>query len=97
MPRIIMGNDEFILFIRKECIRKNNCTPISSTTILGKTIGDWLNKNINGLVQLNNEPCYWMSPDKDTPTPMGLPYTATQFEFEDIYLIDIYRFLSTLA
>ena len=68
---IRMGNDEFILYIRKqyEC-RENNKE-------LGKKI--WsiiLQLDLDARQVMEDEPCCW-----GDEQPNGLPKTATQFEF----------------
>jgi hypothetical protein len=89
---IKMGNDEFILYIRKT-------SKICSITNddLGKYIWIWLkergaNKTYGGKKQL----CLWgkdaANRDKD-----NLPYTATQFEFDRNLLPDLYNYLDELA
>ncbi|PCH92383.1 MAG: hypothetical protein COB85_08200, partial [Bacteroidetes bacterium] len=90
--RIIMGNDEFILHIRKtqpECAITNE--------ILGKKIWIWIKDNDPSALQVEGDedmPCHW----GDTGgfiADTNLPKTACQFEFNCEILPRLYCFLST--
>jgi transcriptional regulator with XRE-family HTH domain len=91
---IQMGNDEFILFIRKnhpDCVKSND--------LLGKRIWEWIEKHDVTAEQVNDGksvPCYW----GDTGTHIGetkLPKTATQFRFERKLLPELYDVLDELG
>ena len=85
--RITMGNDEFILFIRKifpQCQQTN--------AQLGKSIWIWIRDNASGTKTVDDQPCYW-GDQTASVSDTQLPATATQFEFEISALPDLYRFL----
>jgi transcriptional regulator with XRE-family HTH domain len=88
--RIRMGNDEFILYIRKT----SDCQLIN--TVLGKRIWIWLRDNADGVKLVEDQPCRWGSIGGFIGE-RGLPKTATQFEFRTDALPDLYRFLDQLA
>ncbi|OAV64861.1 hypothetical protein Barb6XT_02643 [Bacteroidales bacterium Barb6XT] len=73
---IQMGNDEFILYIRKRyksCCLKN--------PDLGDRIWRWIEKHAQGEILGNkSEECFWRK-QADNIGEILLPYTATQFEF----------------
>jgi hypothetical protein len=90
--RIIMGDDEFILYIRK----KNKCNLTNDQ--LGKIIGEWLmdrTNNANGKEVKKNTNCLW-GKDAKNVGEKALPYTATQFEFDRDKLSYLYDYLDTL-
>ena len=76
--KIQMGNDEFILYIRKTSVcQKTN-------DHLGREIWKWLRDK--GAVKLYNEkpqPCYW-DPVGQSIDEKRLPQDATQFEFDRV-------------
>lgn len=87
---IKMGNDEFILYIRKT----SDCK--KPTELLGKEIWIWL--RANGAQKLFNEkpqPCYWETTG-DSIDREKLPKDATQFEFDRALLPKLFTFLDTL-
>jgi transcriptional regulator with XRE-family HTH domain len=92
--RINMGNDEFILYIRKN---RPNCT--TGNDRLGRLIWEWIEKRDGTAKQLNDGksmPCSW----NDTGAHIGetkLPKTATQFEFERNLLPELYYHLDALG
>lgn len=88
-----MGNDEFILYIRK---KKNKCSLTNDQ--LGKMIWIWLKSNKHNGQKVNEkpEPCSWGSSGKNVGEN-GLPKTATQFEFDRTLLPDLYNYLDELA
>lgn len=89
--KIQMGNDEFILYIRKT---SKNCNLVNND--LGKKIWEWiLSKDDTAIEVRKDEPCLW---GDDTPNtgPKKLPKTASQFEFNRALLPDLYDFLDTL-
>lgn len=91
--RVRMGNDEFILHIRKnwpECQTNNR--------VLGKRIWEWIQAHAAGvkLFEVNEQPCKWGSQASNIDE-RGLPKTATQFEFDLIALPDLFRLLAVLG
>lgn len=87
MSRIRMGNDEFILNIRK-----NGVCALTNDQ-LGRRIWVWLRDNANGKQLVENQPCRWGSTGQFIDE-LDLPKTATQFEFDITALPDLYRFLT---
>lgn len=89
---IRMGNDEFILYIRKnhpECKITNDQ--------LGKRIGQWLeNQNPPAAKDGAAESCVW-GPSGPFVSGLALPATATQFKFERRLLPALYTFLDSLG
>ena len=89
-----MGNDEFILYIRKN---HTNCA--TSNDRLGRLIWEWIERRDATAKQLNDGksmPCSWT----DTGAHIGetkLPKTATQFEFERNLLPELYDHLDALG
>jgi hypothetical protein len=90
MIRITMGNDEFILYIRKW---HPNCK--ISTPQLGKSIWIWLRDK--GAIKLKEQPqhTYWVKAEK-VEIEM-LPEHATQFEFKRSLLPELYTYLDELG
>ena len=89
---INMGNDEFILYIRKNT---ENCSITNDD--LGKLIWLWIEarggqKTYGG----KKQPCFW-GKDAQHTDKYHLPYTATQFSFERSLLPELYTFLDELA
>ncbi len=89
MPNIHMGNDEFILYIRK-----HNPSGGKSTADLGKTIWLWL-EDKGAWQVVRSQPCRWGNLGPFI-APDDLPMTATQFEFDRGLLPELYTFLDTL-
>ncbi len=88
--RIIMGNDEFILYIRK---REKKC-PIKNDQ-LGKLI--WLKiKEFDDNAEQVEERDYLWGKDANRVDELDLPYTATQFEFKRGILSKLYDYLDEL-
>lgn len=87
--RIRMGNDEFILHIRKNyrCDVRN--------PQLGRRIWVWLRDNADGVQISGQRDCLW-SPEGGVGE-LQLPSSATQFEFRINALPDLYRFLGQLG
>jgi len=87
--KITMGNDEFILYIRKwhpSCVK--------TTKDLGKEIWIWLREK--GAIKSPIKPkhSYW---DKSAKVNKDmLPKHATQFEFDRSILPALYNYLDTL-
>ena len=95
MSNIIMGNDEFIHYLRKQY---PDCQTENDT--LGRQIWIWLrNTDANAQkVQEEPVPCYWnMGNDVDFMDATHLPQTATQFEFDRDILPELYDYLDTLG
>lgn len=92
--RIKMGNDEFILYIRK-----NHEACITSNDRLGRLIWEWIVGRDKNAIQLNegkSVPCFWA----DQGAHIGeikLPKTATQFELERNLLPALYEYLDALG
>jgi transcriptional regulator with XRE-family HTH domain len=91
---IQMGNDEFILYIRK-----NYPDCAASNVDLGKKIWTWIEKRDATAKQVDegkSVPCLW----GDTGANLGetkLPKTATQFHFERSLLPSLYELLDALG
>jgi hypothetical protein len=89
MARITMGNDEFILYIRK------NSHTTKTNDVLGREIWNWIKSNDPSAKEMNPQPCRWGNTGAFIADD-NLPKTATQFEFDIRLLIDLYTFLLTL-
>nr|WP_319401822.1 hypothetical protein [uncultured Carboxylicivirga sp.] len=88
--KIQMGNDEFILYIRKKypnCNLKND--------FIGKQIWIWL-KNNDAVKIEKNKPCVWGEEAQNINEEM-LPKTATQFEFRRSILPELYIYIDDLV
>ncbi len=89
---IRMGNDEFILYIRKtypECKTTND--------VLGKKIWEWIkNRMPNAEIIKENKPCYWENMG-DSISDVKLPKTAAQFSFSRNILPELYDYLDKLG
>ena len=89
---IEMGNDEFILYIRKnyeKCTKRND--------VLGENIWKWIIKEDATARQVRvDEPCRWGG-DADHIGATDLPKTATQFRFERKLLPSLYDHLDELG
>ena len=88
--RICMGNDEFILYIRKN----HDCS--ISNKQLGRRIWEWLRDNAEGKKETPDQPCYWGA-DGLFVSENKLPKTAQQFTFRTDALPDLFRFLNVLG
>jgi hypothetical protein len=89
---IQMGNDEFILHIRK---RFQSCEMTNDQ--IGKAIWQWLRDNDeNARIVERDEPCRWGNFPEIT-SERALPKTATQFRFSIETLPRLYRFIGDLA
>lgn len=89
---IVMGNDEFILYIRK---RYPGCKVPNE--VLGRKIWVWIRNNDPEATQTKeDDPCYWretgafIAEDK-------LPKTATQFSFRIDILPELFGYLDKLG
>lgn len=89
---ITMGNDEFILYIRKNFMSRH-----ATNDRLGKMIWKWLVRNDPAAVIVErDQPCRWG--DSGTITSdTSLPKTATQFRFSRAALPDLYAYLDSFA
>jgi hypothetical protein len=90
---IKMGNDEFILYIRKNYTRCKITNPI-----LGKRIWQWIKREspVNARIIQKSKLCYWAKKDCFF-SDFGLPETATQFSFSRDILPRLYCFLDELG
>jgi hypothetical protein len=89
---IVMGDDEFILYIRKQY---PNCT--KTNDILGREIWRKLKTlDPNADIKERDADCYWG--DSGSSVAMDkLPKTAAQFSFNRACLPELYNFLDELA
>lgn len=90
MNKIIMGNDEFILYCRKNGFGKDK-----TTDQLGRQIWEWIRDHANDVQLSKNVDCMW-GENANNVSPKGLPYTATQFEFDRSKLPDLYDYLDNI-
>lgn len=85
-----MGNDEFILFVRK------NTKSVKTNDVLGREIWTFIMEEDPRAKEIQkNQPCRWGSVGifiNDT----NLPKTSTQFEFDIRILPDLYSYLLSL-
>jgi hypothetical protein len=89
---IKMGNDEFILHIRKNF---PNCA--ISNDQLGKRIWQWLRENDpTAKIAVHDQPCHWGNSEEIT-SEITLPKTAAQFSFSAAILPLLYGYLAALA
>lgn len=87
--QIKMGNDEFILYIRK------NTTSCSLTNDqLGKQIWQWLKSKGATKVQ-EDKPCFWETHGASIDAEL-LPKTSAQFEFDRALLPELFTYLDEL-
>ena len=89
--KIEMGNDEFILYVRKrhpECCLTNDQ--------IGKEICLWLKENSDVFSQTEPTPCIW-GESASSLGELGLPTSATQFSFERRLLPMLYSQLDEMA
>lgn len=93
-PKITMGNDEFILYIRKQ---HPNCQ--ISTKDLGRYIWEWIIEHDHNAKQVEEDlPCLWATNNgAKNIDEMKLPKTATQFEFNRNLLPELYCHLDELG
>lgn len=101
MRTIIMGSDEFILYIRKQ---HPNCQ--TTTQVLGRKIADFMiaqgfyDQNANkGEPFCNNEQrSYWVTEENEEfIRSISLPLTANQYTFDRALLPELYDFLDELG
>lgn len=87
---IKMGNDEFILYIRKT---SSTCSITNDD--LGKYIWIWLRDR--GADKIKEDvPCLWGKTAQNLDA-LKLPKTAAQFEFNRNLLTELYDYLDELA
>lgn len=88
--KIRMGDDEFILYVRKNGFGKKLTNPT-----LGKKIWEYIQKlDPTAKIVERDQPCRWG--DTGSCNELNLPKTATQFEFSEHLLPNIYGFLQEL-
>lgn len=89
-----MGNDEFILYIRKQY---SNCQ--INTKDLGRFIWEWiLEHDLNARQVEEDMPCLWETKTgAKNINEKKLPKTATQFEFKRSLLPELYGYLDELG
>lgn len=92
--KITMGNDEFILYIRKQHI---NCQ--INTKELGRLIWEWIIENDSNAKQVQEDMhCLWETKDGALNINKNkLPKTATQFKFNRNLLPELYDYLDKLG
>lgn len=91
---ICMGNDEHILYIRKNYPGCKTPNPQ-----LGKRIWQWLQNQMPPATKVGDErgiPCVWGSSGSFV-SDLALPATATQFKFDRKLLPALYAFLDSLG
>lgn len=89
MTTIQMGDDEFILYIRKN----SNCK--THTNVLGREISKWF--KAKGILPIKRDvDCYWEKIGAKIDEEY-LPKTAAQFEFDRALLSDLYNELDRIA
>ena len=89
--KIKMGNDEFILYIRKNSLGRDK-----GNAELGKKIWKWLKKNSpDARIVEQDQPCHWGDTGQFI-NENDLPKTATQFHFDRAILPRLYDYLETL-
>lgn len=89
--KITMGNDEFILYIRK------NYTCTLPNDVLGKKIWERIQFHDNSASKEQEDvPCKW-GKDFENNKGFGLPKTAAQFKFEKSILPQLYTDLDELG
>lgn len=91
---ITMGNDEFILYVRK----KNHLCEIS-TKELGKLIWLWIKEHDKSAIQAEQDmECYWETKSgAKNISEKKLPKTATQFTFRRSLISKLYAYLDDLS
>ena len=86
---ITMGNDEFILYIRK-----NSDACLLTNDQLGKKIWQWLRDKGATKVE-EDKTCFWETRGNSVDADL-LPKTAAQFKFDRILLPELYSYLDEL-
>lgn len=92
---ITMGNDEFILYIRKNY----NCTLTNDR--IGKLVWKWIQENSKGINKSKdierNVPCLWQISRVRKTFGYRLPRAASQMTFQRNLLPKLYSFLDELG
>jgi len=89
---IVMGNDEFILYVRKQY---PDCT--TTNDVLGRSIWDkLLALDSNARIVERDVTCYWGHAASGVAADK-LPQTATQFSFDRAVLPQLYDYLDYLG
>ncbi len=91
MATIEMGNDQFILYVRKnlpQCAITNDQ--------LGKRIWVWIRDQDPAATQLNHAPALW-GDTAENLGELGLPKTATQFQMDRSLLPALFDMLDSLG
>lgn len=92
---ITMGNDEFILYIRKNY----NCTLTNDR--IGRLVWKWLKENSKGINKTRdierNIPCLWQNSGARKTYGYRLPRTASQMTLNRKILPKLYTFLDELG
>jgi len=85
-----MGNEELILYVRKQNKKCN-----LANDLLGRKIWEWLRDNAHGTQVEENMKCLW-GKNAQNIGKKYLPYTATQFKFDGDKLPELYVHLDSL-
>lgn len=92
---ITMGNDEFILYIRKNY----NCSLTNDR--IGRMAWKWILQNSKGISRerdiIRDVPCLWQSSRLRKTYGMRLPRTASQITFNRKLLPKLYTFLDEIG
>jgi len=92
---ITMGNDEFILYIRKNY----NCSLTNDR--IGRMTQKWILENSKGINKdkdiVRGVPCLWQSSRMRKTYGMRLPRTASQITFNRKLLPKLYTFLDEVG
>jgi hypothetical protein len=92
MSNITMGNDEFILYIRKyypTCNIKNK--------YIGRKIWEWIqNNDPNAELFKEDRPCLWQSSTINISEDK-LPKTAAEFVFDRKLLPALYSYIDSIV
>lgn len=92
---ITMGNDEFILYIRKNY----NCSLTNDR--IGKLAWSWIQENSKGINKerdiVRGVPCLWQNSRIRKTYGVRLPRTASQMTFNRKILPKLYTFLDELG
>ena len=90
-----MGNDEFILYIRKNY----NCSLTNDR--IGRLVWKWIRENSKGISKekdiVKHVPCLWQGARIRKTYGMGLPRTASQMTFNRKLLPKLYSFLDEVG
>lgn len=96
MEKIRLGNDDFILFIRKNQKNRGKASETKNNH-LGRRIWKFIEeKNLGTKVSEESIPCKW-DPKGCDDEGLGLPKRATQFDIDICMLPKLYDFLRELS